>query len=290
MSIELIKIQATDGVTLDGYLNKCNEKTNKTIIQIHGMTSNCFRYRESRIQEEVKKIGFDTLCFNNRGSEVARLIKGNDNIVKLAGSAYEEISECYYDICGAIEYALKSGYNELVLQGHSLGSTKIVYTYNKLLEEKHPFVGHIKALILLSLVDLPMVVNYYGKKYINLAEEKKNNHDENFIMQAEAFPYPLSAKTFLRYAKNNSDIDFAKFGNENDNLEVLNKFKVPLFFRWGTVNEILTLEVEKQVDFIKRKIKNDYIDASFIEGANHSYYGKEKELAEEIAAFLTNIH
>ena len=287
MSIEIIKIQATDGVTLDGYINKSCNTTNKILIQIHGMVSNCFRYRESAIQESVAKLNIDTLCFNNRGSEVARLIKGHDGVPRLAGTAFEEITECYYDILGAIEFAINKGYDEIYLQGHSLGSTKLVYTYNRLIQENSPYLKNIKALIVLSLVDLPMVVNYYGKNYISIAEELIANGYDKLVLQEEAFPYPLSAKVFLRYAKNGADIDFAKFGNEEDNFEVLNSFKVPLFFRWGNVNEILSLDVQKQVEFIKRKINNKNLDANFIDGANHSYYGKEQELASQIVSFIT---
>ena len=288
MSVDLVKFQATDGVTLDGYINNCDKKTKKILIQIHGMTSNCFRYRETAIQKSISMLDIDTLCFNNRGSDVAKVVKDSTGKTKIAGTAFEEISECYYDICGALQFAIDKGYKEIYLQGHSLGSTKVVYTYNKLLKENNKYIEYIKALILLSLVDLPMVVRHYGKDYISLAEQKVSNGEENYMMQEDAFPYPLSARTFLRYVKNNDDINFAKFGNEEDNFEILNSFKIPLFFRWGNVNEILLLDIDKQVDFVKRKIKNPHIDVGYIEGANHSYYGKEKQLAEEITAFISN--
>ncbi|MBR3281577.1 MAG: hypothetical protein IKI57_07095 [Clostridia bacterium] len=286
MTQEIVKFYATDGITLDGYINKCENNTNKILIQTHGMTSNCFKYKANAISNEVLKNGIDSLCYNNRGSEIAKFIKGKDGVVRLGGSAYEEISESYYDICGAIQFALDRGYTDIYLQGHSLGSTKTVYAYNRLLKENNELASHVKALILLSLVDLPMVVKYYGKDYLEYAKEKMEKGEGNSMIAPDAFPYPLSVKVFLRYATNNGDIDFAKFGNEEDDFEVLNSFKIPLFFRWGNVEEILSLDVEKQVDFIKRKIHNDKLDASFIDGANHSYFGKEEQLAKEIAEFL----
>ena len=253
MSQEIVKFFATDGITLDGFINKCDKETKKILIQVHGMASNCFKNRGNVISNEVNEIGIDSLCFNNRGSEVVKLIKGTDGNVRYGGSAYEEISESYYDICGAIKFALDRGYTDIYLQGHSLGSTKSIYAYNRMLKENKELADHVKAIILLSLVDLPMVVKYYGKKYISYAEEKVSKGEGNVFMKADAFPYPLSAKVFLRYALNNQDIDFAKFGNEEDNFDVINSFKIPLLFRWGNVEEILTLPVEKQVDFVKRK-------------------------------------
>lgn len=289
MTQEIVKFYATDGITLDGYINKSEKPSNKLLIQVHGMTSNCFKYRENAISDKVAEIGIDTLCFNNRGSEVAKLIKGEDGSIRLGGSAYEEISESYYDICGAIRFAIKRGYNEIYLQGHSLGSTKIIYSYNRMLKENYEYLNNIKAIILLSLVDLPMVVKYYGKDYIDFAKERIEKGEDQVMMQSDAFPYPLSAKVFLRYAVNNEDIDFAKFGNEEDSFEVLNSFKIPLFFRWGNVNEILLLDVEKQVDFVRRKIHNEHINVGYIDGANHSYFGKENVLADEVYDFIKSV-
>ncbi len=286
MTQEVVKFYATDGITLDGYINKNETGSNKILIQVHGMTSNCFKYRENAISSKVSELGIDTLCFNNRGSEVAKLVKDNNGNIKIGGSAYEEISECYYDICGAIKFVVDRGYSDIYLQGHSLGATKIVYTYNKMLKENNEFLKNIKAIILLSLVDLPMVVKHYGENYISYATEKVEKGEGQVIMQSDSFPYPLSAKVFLRYAINNDDIDFAKFGNEEDNFEVLNNIKIPLFLRWGTDNEILLLDAEKQVEFVKRKIQNKNLDVGLIEGANHSYYGKEEKLAREIYEFL----
>ncbi len=70
---EIVKFNAVDGITLDGFFNKCDKSTNKLLIQIHGMTSNCFKYRNNVIAEEVAQLEIDTLGFNNRGSDVAKL-------------------------------------------------------------------------------------------------------------------------------------------------------------------------------------------------------------------------
>ena len=42
------------------------------------MTSNCFKKREKIIAENVENIGIDTICFNNRGSDIAKYIKYKD--------------------------------------------------------------------------------------------------------------------------------------------------------------------------------------------------------------------
>ena len=43
---------------------------------------------------------------------------------------------------------------------------------------------------------------------------------------------------------------------------------------------------QKLVNMINEKIKNDKKDINYINGANHSYEGKEEILAKEIIDFL----
>ena len=173
MSTEIVEFKAEDGIKLDGVLNKCDNNTSNILIQIHGMTSNCFKSRDKIIAKKAKEIGIDTLCFNNRGSEVVRYIK-NETTTLLAGMAYEKVEDSYYDIVGAIEFATDMGYENIFLQGHSLGSTKVVYTYNRLKDENNPILNNIKGVILLSLVDIPGVVGLgINDDYIKLAKEKQ---------------------------------------------------------------------------------------------------------------------
>ena len=134
MITKIIKFNATDGIILDGYLNKCQENTNSILIQVHGMTSNCFKNREKIISNIVAKLNIDTLCFNNRGSEIIKYCQKENGKKVLQGTAFEDVEEGFYDIVGAIQFAVDLGYKKIYLQGHSLGSTKIVYTYNKMLK------------------------------------------------------------------------------------------------------------------------------------------------------------
>ena len=288
--MEVIKFGAKDGVILDGILNRCKEKTNKILIQIHGMTSNCFKNREKVISETVANIGIDTICFNNRGSEVIRyakkIVDGEDQSF-LAGTAYENIEESYFDIVGAIEFAMSLGYKEIYLQGHSLGSTKVVYTYNKLKEENNAILNNIKAIILLSLVDIPGTVEFEADtSFIDLALEKERQGKEMELMPFESYINPMSVKTFLRYTKYNEDIDFARYGALDDDFEILNKIQVPLFMRWGNDNELIKQDAKDLVEFVNSKINNQNKDIGYIEGANHSYSGYEEELAEQIKSFF----
>ncbi len=289
MNMIVVKFRAKDGLFLDGIVTKNGENNNKILIQVHGMTSNCFKERDRIIADEINDLKIDTLRFNNRGSEIARYI-GDGSKKKLGGTAFEDVEECYFDVLGAIEFAIELGYKDIYLQGHSLGCTKVVYTYEKLLNENSKIINKIKGIILLSMVD---IVGSVGQKldpqYLKLAEEKEAKGELMDWMPERSFIHPVCVKTFLQYAKYNQNFDFAKFDNIEDEWKALNDISCPLFMRWGNVNEMISKDASELSELVKKKIKNKNKDISFIDGADHGYHGKEKELAQDIKNFLDRI-
>lgn len=304
-----ISFLAEDKIELDGllYLNNLNSsnekniknedikeirKNTKIIISIHGMSSNCFKNREEVIAKNLEE--YDYFCFNNRGSELVKYIRKTENskkIKSLGGATYEDPLDSYYDILGAIKYVLSIGYTDILLQGHSLGSTKIVYTYNRLKNENNLVINNIKGIILLSLVDIVAAIKVFSKdKYkenINLALELSKN-DNLALMPHNSFIHPISAKTYLNYTINSKDIDFAGFGRDEE-LNVLNNIDVPIFMRWGNINEMIIQKAEDLVLLVNTIIKNENKDIGYIDGADHGYSKKEDILAKEISNFIKNI-
>ncbi len=287
-----INFLATDGVLLNGILYE-SESNNKTVIlAIHGMVSNCLKERDEIIANKVNEAGVDYFCFNNRGSELVKYIQKEiegKKEKKLGGTSYEEILEGYEDIVGAMLKLKELGYQNIYLQGHSLGCTKIVYTYHELKEENDTLLENIKGVILLSLIDIPGTLQVYlgdnFTNYLKIAEEKEKEGKLLELMPKEAFIYPVSVKNFLRYARDNQEIDFAKY-EEDTKLKKLNNIDVPLFMRWGNVKEMIVQEAEELTHILNNQITNPNKDINYIDGANHSYEGKEEILAEQILAFI----
>ena len=291
--MEKLDFLATDGIKLNGLLYKSKEKTSKVIISVHGMSSNCLKERETAIAKQANENKIDYFCFNNRGSELVKYITKNINGKKerlLGGTTYEDVLEGYEDIVGAILKLKEIGYTKIYLQGHSLGCTKIVYTYNELKdEEETDILDCIKGVILLSLVDIPMALKVYlgenFQSYLKLAEEKEAEGKLHDLMPKDSFIHPVSVKTFLRYARDNKSIDFAKYGRDSE-LEVLNNINVPLFMRWGNDNEMILQKADELVAIVSNTIVNEKKDINYIDGANHSYQEKEEILAKQIKEFI----
>lgn len=294
MHAEIINFKATDGIENDGYIINNNSK--KIIISVHGMSSNCFKERDKIISRKAFENGFAYLAFNNRGSELVKYIRKNidgKQVKSLGGTTYEDPQESYYDIKGAILKASELGYEEIYLQGHSLGTTKIIYTYNKLKNENSELLKYIKGIVLLSLVDIPRTLKVWlNKNYesiLKFAEDKENKNELLDLMPNGSFIHPISVNTFLRYAKYNKEIDFAQYSNKEYNFEELNNIDVPLFMRWGNSNEMIEQDAKVLVELLNKKITNKNKDINFVDGADHGYTGKEEVLSTEIINFLNNL-
>lgn len=290
-----IDFLATDGIVLNGFLYQPKEITKKVILAVHGMSSNCLKQRDDIIAKTANEEGISYFCFNNRGSELTKYIRKNINGKKektLGGTSYEDVLESYEDIVGAILKLKELGYENIYLQGHSLGCTKIVYTYHELKEDDDELLKSIKGIILLSLIDIPGTLRIYLRDklatYIDLAQEKEEAGLGKELMPKDAFIHPISVKTFLRYAKNNQEIDFAQYGKDTQ-LEKLNEIEVPLFMRWGNENEMILQKADELVDIVSNIIQNPEKDIDYIDGADHGYAGKEEILAKQIINFIQRI-
>ena len=294
--MERIDFLATDGINLNGFIYKSNNNINskKVILAVHGMSSNCFKKRDEVIAKKMNENGIDYFCFNNRGSELVKYIRKDIEGKKeknLAGTAYEDVLEGYEDIVGAILKLEELGYKEIYLQGHSLGCTKIVYTYNELKEEEDNILENIKGVILLSLIDIPSTLKIYLRDkfdtYLDLAEEKEKAGLKNELMPKDAFIHPISVKSFLRYARDNKEINFARYSEDNE-FEKLNNIDCQIMMRWGNNNEMILQKADELVDMLNEKIANNKKDISYIDGADHGYHGKEEILAEQILKFINS--
>lgn len=291
--LERIYFNASDNTELVGLLEKPTNPTNKIVISIHGMQSNCLKKREDILSKKINEAGIAYLAFNNRGHELmAYTQKTNESKVLNGGEVYEDVLDSYYDIVGAIKEAIKLGYTDIYLQGHSLGCTKIVYTFNKLKNENNPIIKNIKSIILLSLVDIPDCQKYdLGSKYdefMEYAENKEKEGKENELMPIESFDHPISVRSYLRYFKYNQDIDFARFSDITYEYKELNNIDIPLFIRWGNIHELVIQNLDELIQILKSKIRNRQLDIGYINGADHGYTGKEEELSKEIINFIVN--
>lgn len=288
--LERIYFNTDDQVELVGLLERPKQKTDRVVISIHGMQSNCLKKREDILSKKIAESGTAYFAFNNRGAEVLTYIKKTTGEKKLNGGViYEDVLDSYYDIKAAIDKMTELGFSEIYLQGHSLGCTKIIYTYNKLRNTKT--LENVKGIMLLSLVDILgcQVYDLGEQKYkemLEYANQKEKQKHLRELMPAESFEHPISVGAYLRYFKYNKEINFARFGDEEYTFPEINNIEIPLFLRWGNKHDLVIQNMDDLIKMLKIKIKNSKLDIGYIEGADHGYTGKEEVLAKEIIKFI----
>lgn len=296
MKLQKVFFETEDGVELCGLLHEPEENQDEIVIAVHGMQSNCLKRRDDIIASTLTNEGISYFCFNNRGHDLVNSLNKNNDDKKskiICGTSLENIEDSYYDLKAAIEAMIAKGYTKINLQGHSLGCTKIVYTYNRMLKENDiELIKKIKSVILLSMVDIPRALGFFfnnnKEELIKFMENEEKVGRGNILVSIPESALPMSPNTFLKYMKNNEVIDFAKYSEEKYDFKELNEIKIPLFMRWGNNNELILQDAKELVENLKVKIKNEKLDIDYIDGATHSYNGKVGILASEILNFIKN--
>jgi len=252
------------------------KKTKKVVIFIHGMYSDCFKKRDDIFAEELTKKGYAYFTFNNRGAEVGHMF--ND---MLYGTAFEDPKEGRFDIDAAIEAMRKEGFEEIYLLGHSLGCSKILY-WNKYKKTKVNGIGLLSLVALADKYKQQAGENTY-KVVMNFAKLRDARGRGLKLLPSKFYPKPICAKTFLTIFGENSEFDAVSYEDESWDGKALKDLEVPLFMRYGTVYETITKKPEEIVELMKSKVD---ADVAYIDGADHSYHGKEKELIHQFIKFL----
>ena len=137
MKLTHAQVVATDLLLLPGLLYEPDTPSKKLVIWLHGMGDSGVFYKPDKFNtlgSALTNNGWSLLAFNNRGAYNTKTLKYADDREQRfqGGTYYELIEDCVQDIDGAVSFAEKLGYTELVLAGSSTGANKIcVYDYLK---------------------------------------------------------------------------------------------------------------------------------------------------------------
>jgi len=288
MILDFVRFETTDGIELQGWLSDTPSDT--AVIHIHGMSGNGYEngFLDTLHDElAAKDVSFFAIDTRGRGiissfwqkDELSRWGEGT----KLGGSCFEVFDECVHDIQGAINYLKTRGKTKFILQGHSLGCTKVVHYMNT------QDTSDIAKVILLAPTDM---VGWASRDsnhemYVSKAKQLITDGKPTELVGAQCWPdeTPLSAQTYLSICVAGTAADI--YG-ERDGTTLLGSVTKPMLIIYGN-SDIGITEIDGTIDVWQartEKIINATTHIAIIDGASHSFKNYEAKLANQISEFV----
>jgi pimeloyl-ACP methyl ester carboxylesterase len=284
MKTTFLRQTTDDKLILQGLLHEPDASTKNLILHIHGMSGNFY---ENRFLDSMASTFTDNawafLTPNTRGHDfIAELpIAGSGEEFRRVGNTFEKFEECVFDIKCWMDFAEQKGYTNIILQGHSLGCAKVVFYLYKTKDKR------VKKLILASLADMVGFGLRGDKdgKMVALAKKliKEGRGDEILPELYDNWAY-ISASTMVDFTSKNAPIDVFNIYDPKARSIALESVAIPaLAFMGSGKDSYMTNTAEETLEITKTKAKNcPEFDTFIVEGAPHSYFAHEQEVAELI--------
>lgn len=281
MKVDFIRFKATDDVELQGWLSTVPGDT--AVLHLHGMSGNGYEnYFLDHLREMYSKQGITFFSIDNRGRGVITDFRQGDGSKK-GGSCFELIEESVHDIAGATNYLKSIGKTKIILQGHSLGCIKVV---NYLLEKGQ---SEIKAVVLIAPTDMVKWGEADANHEDYLARAKKmveeGKGDELVEERIWSQKTPISAKTYVSICAPGTAADM--YGDREGGA-LLGRVEIPMLLVYGDADTGVQKTYGSIENWVKRveEIKHQNTEVKIVEGAQHGFRDREKELTEQINIFI----
>jgi predicted alpha/beta hydrolase len=123
----LVHVETEDGFTLAGCrFDPDPSRAETMVIWLHGLNLGFSEPEYVRIGRLVAERGLSFLSAETRGRGFGTWLRGPAG-TRLAGSAWELLTEAPNDVAAWIAHARQAGAGQLVLAGHGWGAAKIVF-------------------------------------------------------------------------------------------------------------------------------------------------------------------
>ena len=281
MKVEFVRFKTSDEVELQGWLT--NVDGGSVAVHIHGMSGNGYENQFlDNLRETYTAKGISFFSIDTRGRGIISGFRQGKG-TKQGGSCFELFEESAYDIEGAIEYLKSLGKTTFILEGHSLGCTKVV---NYLMSQQP---SDIAKVVLLAPTDMAGWANTEPKHHEYLAHAKEllaeSKSEELVGAQCWLDKTPLSAQTYPTICEAGSTADI--YG-EREGGPLLGRIEIPMLIPYGT-NDIGITQIDGTMEaWLERvnMIKNANTTIAVIDGAEHGFCGYEEDLAKAVGGFI----
>ncbi len=290
--MKIVETKTADGVIFNGLISEPNRKTGKIIIHIHGMAGSVlFNKYYSAMHDQYPQNGYAFLVGENRGTGTITEFTAEDTPSGfiLAGSAMEKFEDCVIDTQSWINFAMNLGYEEIWLQSHSMGTSKVAYYIYKIRPT------NIAGLIFISPSDMIGCIHTPEdqKDYDILLPEAKNLVSEGKSNQILSIPFwgseYVSAETFLNLFEDGTNMAIFNFGDDSLGWKVINEINVPVIAFTGTIDDGIAPVIDPKLAMnkLRLELKNSpRVKTIVYEDADHGFDGFEDKIVEDVVQFI----
>lgn len=290
MKLDFVRFETPDYIELQGWLSDTDGDV--AVIHVHGMSGNGYENTFlDTLHQTYNKLGISMFSIDNRGRGVMSTfwqnnpVPHNEDSVKLGGSCFEVLEECVHDIQGAIDYLKSLGKRKFILQGHSLGCTKVVYYMNT----QRP--DDVTKVVLLAPTDMVAWASRDSMHLANIqrARQLMSENQPTALVSAQCWPdkTPLSAQTYLSICVAGTPADI--YGTTTGRA-LLATVAAPMLIAYGS-NDIGITEISGTVEAWRKKadsaINHEYAQIEIIDGASHSFKDHEDALSQIVCTFTS---
>jgi pimeloyl-ACP methyl ester carboxylesterase len=276
---ELVWATTEDGANHDGVVIRPTEPSRSlAVVWIHGFSGRFCEPFSIRIGRQLASEGYTVVSGNNRGHHLGARIWSSDGKPRLAGAWWEKISESPLDIAAWISYAEQLRYSRVALVGHSYGAVKCVWYQGERQDARVAGVvaasGPIRVLrgwdaTSEMLANAEQLVEE-GRGYEVLVP---------WDLQGSS-PSTMSAQALVDSARSLPDV----YGVGSAD-SPLSKVHCPILALFGTNEE--RVGTAPDLETIRQNARSaSRVDTAMIEGADHSYTGREAEVGRVILRWL----
>jgi len=285
MDARFFRFATEDNLQLQGLLYAPAEKTAKAFLHIHGMSGNFYENNFlDAMAERIVGAGYAFVPVNTRGHDFVAdfVVLGPEEKYKRIGDAFEKMEDCEQDIKAAIDYLAGIGYTDIVLCGHSLGAVKVAYYMKRTRDAR------VKKLVLMSPPDMVGLAEAESDFSARMKEAQEliaaGRGDELLVGKIWDWYY-LSANTYVNLSSRDTPVDiFNVYAPEKPS--ALSEITVPTLAILGEKDDALPGDKREGLEILKKKASATTMDTAVIEGAPHSYFGREAQMAETITTWL----
>lgn len=287
---KLVQTYTQDEILLNGFFVE-GDKDKPVLIHIHGFEgdpfSNLFVHT---IGDYIATKGFSFLTVQTRGTAKSKeFLTTKAGVGRNIGADYELLEEAYLDIDAWLKFLIGKGFTQFVLQGHSLGTVKIVRYMSE-----GSYCKNVKGLLLLCPFDITdaCLVRDNLDEYLGKAAKEVELGRGREIVPRDFEEIDLSYQSYISWYKDTEFRRMFDLHNRDYDFPVLRRLTVPVCAIVGSEDEFFSFsnkgKYSEMLSVLLKQLKKG--SGKLLDGTHHDLKGYEDQLATEIGNFINQIN